>query len=113
MFVVGRYNGFIEVYTAGYPIPAAVGQIPIDGVRLEHIGKSFASVLPYLYSHEVVYRYGYVDDSVGTVVPEVEIGRCAGRVLVGVQVVDNGFKSGLHGKVKFYFRRVIFGIPYF
>ena len=84
VLVVGRDNGFVQIDSAGNPAAAAVCQIPSDRIGFIHVGESFARVSPYFHAHEVVDTYRYIYQRFGAIVPQIEVGRCAGGVLVGI-----------------------------
>ena len=84
VLVVGRDNGFVQIDSAGDPAAAAVCQIPCDRIGPIHVGEPFAGVSPYFHAHEIVDAYGYVYHGFGPVVPQIEVGRCAGGILVGI-----------------------------
>ena len=77
MFVVGRYNRFVQVDTTGNASSATVGQIPCNRVGLVHVGETFPRITPYFYPHQIIYRYGYVYHGIRSVVSQIEICRSA------------------------------------
>lgn len=86
-----EYNRFVQVDTTGNASSATVGQIPCNRVGLVHVGETFPRITPYFYPHQIIYRYGYVYHGIRSVVSQIEICRSAGRVTIGIQVINNRF----------------------